>query len=303
MSSRPTIPAITIDNTEVPLDDNQSPLPTDSQHPPASLALNPSHQRSPSDPNYLAPRGSNVGLRLSQDDPPSPTGSHSSVHFATSVDLRHNQPDAHSGAGSLALLTPGEGISRHGRKNSALSLISAEGTEPDHGGQPMSPSVLSTHTSITAVHPSTPDHKSRFHHDKEGDRGAKHDINDDDERPPEITDVENCAPFAFRPKQLAEVAENKDVDELSRLGGINAVLKGLGTDPSRGLSSHALGEVSDEKSGGEGPYAATLDDRRRVYGVNTMPPQRTKSLLQLMWHALQDKVLVSIRLLQSLKFR
>jgi P-type Ca2+ transporter type 2C len=299
MSSKPAIPAITIDNIEAPYDD-QPPLPTESQQQPASLTLNPSHQRSPSDPNHLAPGGSNMVPRISQDDPPSPTGSHSNVHFATSVDLRHNQPDANSGAGSLALLTPGEGIQKHGRKNSAISLISAEGTEPDHGGQQMSPSILSTHTSITAV-PPTPDYKSRFHHEQEGDHGTKHVT--DDERPTEITDVDNCAPFGFRPKQLAEIAENKDVEALAKIGGTNAVLKGLGTSASRGLSSHALGEVSDEKSGGEGPFAATRDDRTRVFGVNTMPPQKTKSLLQLMWLALKDKVLVSIHLLRCRRFR
>jgi Ca2+-transporting ATPase len=291
MSSTPAIPAITIDSTEVPHDD-QSPLPGEIEQSPASLALSPSHQRSLSDPNYLAPGGSNVGIKLSQDEPSSPTGSNSSIHFATSVDLRHNQPDAYSGAGSFALLNPG---AKHGRKNSATSLISAEGTEPDHGGQPMSPSVLSTHTSFTAVPPSTPDYKSRFPHGKEGNPGAKHDT--DAEKPPEITDVENCAPFAFRPKALAEMVENKDIEGLAKLGGTNAILKGLGTDASLGLSSHALGEVADKKSGGEGAFAATRDDRIRVYGINIMPPQKTKTLLQLMWLALKDKVLVSIRLL------
>lgn len=288
MASRPTIPAIHIVDSTDPSGE-QSPNPTIDQQSPASLALSPSHQRSTSDPNFLAPSGSNnAPNRYSHDEPPSPTGSASSVHFNTSLALRQNQPNASSGAGSLALLP--DPPKQHGRKYSAASLMS-EGTEPDHGGHPMSPSGLSATTSITAV-PPTPDHKSRFHHSKDGGADAKHDA--ENEKPPEIVDVEDPTPFAFRPKQLAEIAEDKDVDALAKLGGTEGLLKGLGTDKAHGLSSHAIGEVSNEKSGGEGAYAATIEDRKRVYGVNTMPPQKSKSLLQLMWIALQDKVLVCI---------
>ncbi|EKM58525.1 uncharacterized protein PHACADRAFT_252935 [Phanerochaete carnosa HHB-10118-sp] len=37
---------------------------------------------------------------------------------------------------------------------------------------------------------------------------------------------------------------------------------------------------------------ATLEDRHRVFGENVLPSRKTKSLLQLMWLALKDKVLV-----------
>lgn len=40
-------------------------------------------------------------------------------------------------------------------------------------------------------------------------------------------------------------------------------------------------------------YAATMEDRHRVFGENVLPTRKTKSLLQLMWLALKDKVLVS----------
>ncbi|KAI0368013.1 calcium-translocating P-type ATPase [Pilatotrama ljubarskyi] len=43
----------------------------------------------------------------------------------------------------------------------------------------------------------------------------------------------------------------------------------------------------------DGPtYEANLEERRRVFGDNTLPTRKTKSLLQLMWLALKDKVLV-----------
>lgn len=41
-------------------------------------------------------------------------------------------------------------------------------------------------------------------------------------------------------------------------------------------------------------FSSTLDDRRRIYGANLLPVRASKSLLQLMWAAMKDKVLVSI---------
>jgi Ca2+-transporting ATPase len=46
----------------------------------------------------------------------------------------------------------------------------------------------------------------------------------------------------------------------------------------------------------EDPLAskATIEDRKRVYGENVLPTRASKSLLQLMWMALKDKVLVRV---------
>jgi len=53
------------------------------------------------------------------------------------------------------------------------------------------------------------------------------------------------------------------------------------------------GEVV-EKSTNEGTtFSGTIEDRRRVYGSNVLPVCKSKYLLQLMWLALKDKVLVS----------
>lgn len=46
-------------------------------------------------------------------------------------------------------------------------------------------------------------------------------------------------------------------------------------------------------SGNNNAFAASMEDRRRVYGENVLPTRITKTLLQLMWAALKDKVLVS----------
>jgi Ca2+-transporting ATPase len=155
----------------------------------------------------------------------------------------------------------------------------------------MSPSGLSATTSITAASPPTPNDQSTFDTKKKRQEG---DDDDDPKKPAEIEDVTDPAPFQYRPKELAELAESKSLQDLHNYGGIDAIIKGLGTDKQKGLSAHALGEGggADGKSGGEGPFGANLEDRKRVYGINQMPVKKSKSLLLLMWLALQDKVLV-----------
>ena len=49
-----------------------------------------------------------------------------------------------------------------------------------------------------------------------------------------------------------------------------------------------------EKSPHEGgAYGGSVEDRQRGYGSNILPARKSKSLLQLMWLALKDEVLVS----------
>jgi Ca2+-transporting ATPase len=55
------------------------------------------------------------------------------------------------------------------------------------------------------------------------------------------------------------------------------------------------GEKAPQDFDEDGPaYSATLDRRRKVYGENIIPQRLSKTLLQLMWLALKDKVLVCI---------
>lgn len=91
---------------------------------------------------------------------------------------------------------------------------------------------------------------------------------------------EQMAPFstALTPSQLYALIDPKSLDHLTSLGGSDALLTGLGTNASQGLSD----------DGGEIP----LSERERVYGFNRVPERKGKSLLRLMWMAYQDKVLV-----------
>ena len=53
------------------------------------------------------------------------------------------------------------------------------------------------------------------------------------------------------------------------------------------------GKAVEKAPHGGDAYSGSLEDRKRVYGSNILPARKSKSLLQLMWLALKDKVLVS----------
>jgi Ca2+-transporting ATPase len=118
-------------------------------------------------------------------------------------------------------------------------------------------------------------------------------------------------PFAFKPFHLASLVDPKSLEALEAMGGTKGLLAGLGVDPNGGLNiggktsepgdapavivtdpAGEKGQVIEKTPHDGGAYAGTVEDRHRVYGVNTLPVRKSKSLLQLMWLALKDKVLV-----------
>ena len=332
-----------------------SPFPLSPSSPSGRSSLDV--PRSPS-PSYAS---SNEGSSIIV--PPSPTlSTRSSVHFATSVALRDNKPG--DGSTSLNLLNT---THKHGRKPSWASSgeghSSLEGTEPDHGGIILNPlhRATSTSTSLTATSPTQAhlDHLSVRSGGQGSHSRGKKECRDSDgvsetvgrpsgELPPsakidqdedaknsrvELIDDDvqvNPAPFAFRPYTLASLLDPKNIDLLESLGGVRALLKGLGTNGSRGLGEKALiqpesfkatdsrpgagqrhdrevpgivvtgpeggvgGKQDDEDAQDNSIYTATLDERRQVYGHNFLPRRVSKSLLTLMWMALKDKVLASV---------
>lgn len=134
------------------------------------------------------------------------------------------------------------------------------------------------------------------------------------------------APFDFRPHKLAQMVEEKSAHILESFGGTPGLLRGLGTNAQHGLSTKSLTRSSTAKSSSSAPaenlpvitltepsglvrepsshdhpaYAASFEDRKRVYGLNVLPVRPSKSLLSLMWLALKDKVLV--RLIVKLRY-
>jgi hypothetical protein len=63
--------------------------------------------------------------------------------------------------------------------------------------------------------------------------------------------------------------------------------QGLQSSVSLGGDAPAEFQYSEEA------YRTSIEDRQRMFGQNILPRRPTRSLLQLMWLALKDKVLVS----------
>jgi len=152
-------------------------------------------------------------------------------------------------------------------------------------------------------------------------------------------------PSGFKPLQLASLFDPKDLETLESMGGVDAILRGLGRQPAYGVStklglspsnavlpdptsqdfseSHATDKNPPKPnimvtspasvpqglqstaslaggSGGlhttfqssEAVYTTSIKDRKRFFGQNIVPQRPSKTLLQLMWLALKDKVLV-----------
>ena len=275
MSHTKNVPSINVVTSEQPVEPIEiPPQPQSTLSPVSPSSGGQGHSRSPSDPKFLSAPSSILAHPASptEDAPPSPTLSASSVHFKTTTDLRGRPPG--DGISSL------QADQQHGRKNSAASFQTV--TEPDHAttGGPASAT-----TSFTAA-PSA-----------EKDTEGKGDGTDATSAIPHINPLEDNTdptPFAFKPFPLAALVDPKTLKDLDAMGGLEGLCAGLGTNPTNGLSAHSLGQGAGdgEKSGGEGAFAASLADRQRVYGINSLPTRRSKSLLQLMWLALKDKVLV-----------
>jgi Ca2+-transporting ATPase len=239
------------------------------------------------------------------------------------------------------------------------------GLSPDGAKHMRSGSVTSSHSTIAAneadnhlLHPAATSAAiakgGRSNSRGSGDTHAESHTRGDPEKTEDSTGQERAkldldndidpTPFKSKPLALASLLDPKDFDALIQLGGVDGLLRGLGTHPTLGLRKKALsrsetyktrqeaaagsaeaglsrGEKSDPNdgppgivvtspagdvaSGGEkdprgrhdfdedGPaYTATLDRRRQVYGENILPQRRSKTLLQLMWLAFKDKVLV-----------
>ncbi|KAG9315051.1 Ca-transporting ATPase [Chiua virens] len=352
----PNIPAIVTTDLSSKLSLVEGPFPSAASPPDL---LSPNHParhssldltRSPS-PSLTCVSSNDAA---SSNPPPSPTlSTQSSVHFATSVALRDNKPDERSGISSLHLLSP-SAIDRYPqrRKSSVTTFASSrdghssiEETEADH-----SPPVFTDNspirrpksdaTSLTLASHSHPlsdacKHQDHFSDDKSAlpSTHIQRDIHQD-ARPSDGTSQDpppDLGPFVFDPYQLASLLDPKDLDALYALGGTTGLLKGLGTDPTRGLllDVHAHNASRPKLGAGEGasqrharhvrkpftttpdephghsspagaddlprapdPYSASLVDRKAVYGENVLPHRPTTSLLGLMWLALKDKVLV-----------
>ncbi|KAM0425324.1 hypothetical protein ACHAPT_009380 [Fusarium lateritium] len=131
-------------------------------------------------------------------------------------------------------------------------------------------------------------------------------------------------PFAFSPGQLSKLINPKNLSAFAALGGLPGIEKGLRTDSRAGLSldegklensvsfedatttATSPSDYSPKAAGAPPPRRSDTQpsqpdshgnkdkfvDRTRVYGPNRLPEPKSKSLLELAWIALQDRVLI-----------
>lgn len=83
------------------------------------------------------------------------------------------------------------------------------------------------------------------------------------------------------PSALNALLDPKSLPNLQAMGGDKGLVEKLFSNAETGLSEKDL------------QAGATIEDRKRIYGENKLPQRKSKSLLQLMWIAYQDKLLVS----------
>ncbi|KAF9420076.1 hypothetical protein BGZ94_009223 [Podila epigama] len=110
----------------------------------------------------------------------------------------------------------------------------------------------------------------------------------------------NNGPFAFTPAELMDLIDPKSSEKLASYGGVNGILEGLHTNQTRGLSTAnqplstvVTGEEAhNEKAVVAHDSTVTFQDRETHFGRNVLPQRRQKNIFELMWMALQDKILI-----------
>ncbi|KAG0228406.1 hypothetical protein B0O80DRAFT_384299 [Mortierella sp. GBAus27b] len=108
----------------------------------------------------------------------------------------------------------------------------------------------------------------------------------------------NNGPFPFTPEELSTLFDPKAPEKLDEFGGVDSIIAGLHANPTRGLSTAnkpLATVVSTEKEEVDTPAVSTtvtFADRETYFGRNVLPKRKPKSILQLMWMAFQEKILI-----------
>jgi P-type Ca2+ transporter type 2C len=101
--------------------------------------------------------------------------------------------------------------------------------------------------------------------------------------------------FAFNPYDLAALVDPRTLEGLDKMGGVEGICAGLGTNRTMGLSARSLGQsdgAEGQQPGGDGPFVAPLSERQRFYGTNSLPMPSSSPLLRLLRLAYMNKAFV-----------
>lgn len=108
-----------------------------------------------------------------------------------------------------------------------------------------------------------------------------------------------------------DLIDPKAPEKLESYGGIEGILRGLHADSVKGLATAASGKSLDHvttDANGEKPSTTSsgrqmgnvdtsvvsFADREEFFGKNVLPKRKPKSIFQLMWLALHEKILVCV---------
>lgn len=88
-------------------------------------------------------------------------------------------------------------------------------------------------------------------------------------------DLAKEAGYSISLKQLRDLAEDRELDDLNKLGGAEAMCSHLLTHPEMGLTSEGV------------------DRAQRVFGLNKLPEKKSKSYLMHLFESLQVRIHVA----------
>ncbi|CEI89022.1 Putative Calcium-translocating P-type ATPase, PMCA-type [Rhizopus microsporus] len=88
--------------------------------------------------------------------------------------------------------------------------------------------------------------------------------------------------FDIKVDDISQLFDPKSDEQLQKLGGVDAICKKLKVDPSFGLSAD------------EGSNQDAFKERQEHFGRNVLPEPKSKTFLQLLWAAYNDKTLIML---------
>ncbi|KAI9595668.1 hypothetical protein BDF19DRAFT_334905, partial [Syncephalis fuscata] len=112
------------------------------------------------------------------------------------------------------------------------------------------------------------------------------------------------APFKFTRSQLRAIIDTRTFEILQAFGGVSGLAEGLNSHLEYGLADvrpmPRTGTMRSVRSGtskaasakNEVDQCSDLENRVRVYGTNTLPEHKMKSIFMFIWLALQEKILI-----------
>lgn len=150
---------------------------------------------------------------------PQTLSSHTASDFPTSLGLCDNKPDTHAKSGPTHL------------DRLAIPRQQTNNFDPDRKAPPTL--LPSTATLANA------DMLGGENMPKEDRDKSKNTAKDKQDEAAQDESIDP-APFRFKPFQLAQLLDPKDLPTLTALGGTHGIIRGLGTDPERGLTTSSF---------------------------------------------------------------